>query len=442
MMALIGELGGLLWTILAFVVALSVIVAVHEYGHYIVGRWCGIRAEVFSIGFGPRLISRRDRRGTLWQVAAIPLGGYVRFLGDANAASAGTGERVDPELRRQTLTGAPLWARFATVLAGPMFNFVLSILVFAGMAMWQGMAVERVELGRVLALPDSMTNELRAGDEVLAVDGQPVATWRDLGEVAATLSPRPGHDWQVRRDGETLTVEGPDPIPPVIGGIAPRSAASAAGLRGGDVILAIDGAPISRFSEIRDRIDAAAGGAVVLRVWRPGEGEADYAIAAQQRDMPALDGGYERRWLIGITGGSFFEPASRPTGLFEALELGTARTWEIIASSLAGIWAMITGQIGSCNIGGAISIAETTAEAASAGGGNFIWWIAVLSAAIGFLNLLPIPVLDGGHLMFFAYEGIAGRPASDRIVNLMTVIGLAMVVSLMIFGLSNDLFCP
>ncbi|WP_346429678.1 site-2 protease family protein [Paracoccus sp. DMF-8] len=182
-MALIGEIGGLLWTILAFVIALSIIVAVHEYGHYIVARWSGIRAEVFSLGFGPRLISRRDRRGTLWQVAAVPLGGYVRFLGDANAASAGTGTEVDPALRRQSLTGAPLWARFATVAAGPFFNFALSILIFGGMLLWQGVPVERVEIGRVTALPPAMQNGLRAGDEVIAVGGQPVATWRDLGNL-------------------------------------------------------------------------------------------------------------------------------------------------------------------------------------------------------------------------------------------------------------------
>ena len=134
MIALIDGLGGFLWTAAAFVVALSIIVAVHEYGHYIVGRWSGIKAEVFSLGFGPRLISRRDRRGTLWQVALIPLGGYVRFLGDSNAASAGSGEVVDKDQARHSLGGAPLWARFATVSAGPVFNFILSIIVFAGMA--------------------------------------------------------------------------------------------------------------------------------------------------------------------------------------------------------------------------------------------------------------------------------------------------------------------
>lgn len=134
---LIPQFGGTLYTLAAFLVALAVIVTVHEYGHYIVGRWSGIRAEVFSVGFGPQLAARRDRRGTLWQIAAIPLGGYVRFMGDANAASAGTGRPVDPAHRRQTLAGAPLWARFSTLLAGPVFNFILSILIFGGFAMVQ-----------------------------------------------------------------------------------------------------------------------------------------------------------------------------------------------------------------------------------------------------------------------------------------------------------------
>ncbi|HHW34542.1 MAG TPA: site-2 protease family protein, partial [Paracoccus solventivorans] len=148
--AVITQTGGLAWTIVAFVVALSIIVGVHEYGHYIVGRWCGIRAEVFSLGFGPRLVAWRDRRGTVWQIAAIPLGGYVRFLGDADVASATRDGTVDPALARQTLGGAPLWARFATVAAGPVFNFILAALVFAGVITWQGLATERLEVGEIL----------------------------------------------------------------------------------------------------------------------------------------------------------------------------------------------------------------------------------------------------------------------------------------------------
>ena len=147
--------------------------------------------------------------------------------------------------------------------------------------------------------------------------------------------------------------------------------------------------------------------------------------------------------MVGISGGDgYFTPETRQAGVFEALWLGVERTWSVITMSLSGLWAMISGQIGSCNLGGAISIAQTTGQAASAGGASFITWIAFLSAAIGFLNLLPIPVLDGGHLMFYSFEAVTGRPPSDRALNVLTAIGFATVIALMIFGLTNDLFCP
>lgn len=443
MSELIPQFGGTLWTLAAFLVALAVIVTVHEYGHYIVGRWSGIRAEVFSVGFGPRLFARRDRRGTVWQVAAIPLGGYVRFLGDDNVASAGPGRKVDPALRRQTLTGAPLWARFSTLLAGPVFNFVLSILIFAGFAVVQGLPSDRVEIGRILPSPPGVVNQLQPGDRILAVDGHTIETWRDLGSAIENLPLASTHDWRVERGGAPVTVQGPDPMPPRIGGVAPRSAAADAGLRAGDVITAIDGQPVTRFTEIRTHVEEAEGRPLLLTVWRQGQGEASYTLAPKEQDLPAANGGFERRWMIGISGGeSYFTPATRRAGPLEALGLGVGQTWNIIGSSLSGMWAMISGQIGTCNLGGAISIAESTGQAASAGGANFLWWIAVLSAAIGFLNLLPIPVLDGGHLMFYTWEAVTGRPPSDRVLNLLTAIGMAAVLSLMIFGLTNDLFCP
>ena len=439
---MIAQFLDLVWTLGAFVLALSIIVTVHEYGHYIVGRLSGIKAEVFSLGFGPRLFARRDRHGTLWQLAAIPLGGYVRFLGDSNAASAGSSAPVDPARARQSLPGAPLWARFATVAAGPVFNFILSILVFGAMALWQGMPTDEPQVGTLQATPPGVQIGLQPGDRILAVDGRPVASWQALGELTRTLPPRQSHDWTVRRDGTEITVPGPDPMPALITGVAPRSPAASAGLRAGDVILAIDGAAVSRFDELRQRVAAAEGRPVLLRIWRQGEAEADYTLVPREQDLPTATG-YEKRWMIGVTGGgTWFDPALRGTGLAEAVQIGATRTWDIIASSVSGLWAMITGQIGSCNLGGAISIAESTGQAASAGGSDFIWWIAVLSAAIGFLNLLPVPVLDGGHLMFYAYEAIAGRRPSDRVLDVLSALGMAAVLSLMVFGLTNDLFCP
>lgn len=440
---LIPQFGGTLWTVAAFIVALSVIVFVHEYGHYIVGRWSGIRAEVFSVGFGPRLLSRRDRRGTLWQFAAIPLGGYVRFLGDANAASAGPGLRVDEAHRRQTLTGAPLWARFATLLAGPVANFLLAIAIFAGFALVQGLPETDARIGSLAPTPPGVVNELRAGDRILAIAGQPVATWADIPRATEDMAPSPSQTWTVDRDGARLDVTAPDPMPPRITGIAPRSPAADVNLLPGAVILTVNGQPLSRFTELRPLVEAAQGRPVLLETWHPDTGPMDYTIVPREQDFPAEGGGYEKRWLIGVTGGEgFAAPATRAAGPLEALGLGITQTAAIITGSLSGMWAMISGQIGACNLGGAISIAETTGQAASAGIPDFIWWIAVLSAAVGFLNLLPIPVLDGGHLMFYTYEALTGRPPSDRALNIATSIGLAAVLTLMIFGLTNDILCP
>ena len=281
---LIPQFGGTLWTLAAFFIALAVIVTVHEFGHYYIGRLSGIRAEVFSVGFGPRLISRRDRRGTLWQLAAIPLGGYVRFLGDANAASAGPGRAVDPALRRQTLTGAPLWARFATLLAGPVFNFILSILVFGGFALFQGLPVDEPQVGTIAEAPPGVVNELQPGDRILALGGQPVESWRDIGGIAQTLPVADHQDWTVRRDGAELTVRGPDPMPARISGVAPRSAAADAGLRAGDVVMAIDGQPVSRFTQMRQAVEAGAAYGLA-----PGYDPA-VVDAARQSGLPFLPG--------------------------------------------------------------------------------------------------------------------------------------------------------
>ncbi len=441
LLAYLPDFGNLLFTIVAFVIALSVIVAIHEYGHYIVGRWSGIHAEVFSLGFGPVLFSRTDRRGTKWQVAALPFGGYVKFLGDANAAS-GPDEAVvhamTADQQRHTMLGAPLWARAATVIAGPLFNFILAVGIFASVAMIQGQAADPLRIGSVAALP--VAHDLRPGDEPVAIAGVPVAL-TGFDTAMADLAPAPTVPWTVRRDGVEMTVDGPYPMPPLIQGVSPQSAAMAIEMKAGDVITHVDGQPIFAFSQLKTAVEGAEGRPVLLQVWRDGA-VMDFALVPKRVDEPQPDGGFVTSWRIGIAGGLVFEPATELANPLEALWAGVAGTWEIMRGSVSGLWHMLTGAISSCNMSGPIGIAEVSGQMASQGITEFIYFIGVLSAAVGLLNLFPVPVLDGGHLVFYAYEAVVGRAPSERALRVLMSAGLALLLTMMAFALFNDVFCP
>ncbi|MDJ1008156.1 MAG: RIP metalloprotease RseP [Paracoccaceae bacterium] len=439
---LIPSFGGLLWTISAFIVALSIIVAVHEYGHYIVGRWTGIHAEVFSIGFGPVLASRYDKRGTKWQIAALPFGGYVKFLGDASAVSDKASddfEAMDSETKRHTMHGAPLWARAATVFAGPAFNFVLSFLIFAVVLFFRGVASEPLTVEELRPAPEEYA--LLPGDEIVAIAGETTPALDEFSDFLDTLPVAPSLDYDIRRDGTVMTVPGPFPYPAHAVSVSLDSAAEEAGLMDGDVIRAVDGASVFAFSQLREIVGTSDGQPLTLDIWRDGE-SLEVTLTPRRMDLPLDDGGFETRWLIGISGGLFFEPRSETPSLGEAAAYGVEQTIFIIRSSLSGLYHMAAGAISTCNLSGPIGIAETSGAAASQGWVTFIWFIAVLSTAVGLLNLFPIPVLDGGHLVFHAWEALTGRPPSDRALNAMMTVGLGLMAMLMVFALTNDIFCP
>lgn len=444
-MEFLPAFGNIGFTILAFVLALSIIVAIHEYGHYIVGRWSGIHAEVFSIGFGPVLFSGVDQHGTRWQLAALPLGGYVRFLGDANAASAGADgaamSEMDAKERRRSMPGAPLWARAATVAAGPIFNFILSIAIFAGVVLIGGRAADDAIVGGLVPVPEEILL-LEQGDLITAIEGQPVAALEDVYELSrSSLEPARTLTYDIVRDGDAMQVEAAFPLLPIVGSVAPQSAAIAAGIAEGDVIMSVDGAPIYAFSQLRAAVDASQGAELDLVVWRAGE-MLELALSPRSTDLPTAEGTFETRFLIGITGGLIFEPETVSVGPWEAVSFGASQTLFIIESSLSGLSHIITGAISTCNLQGPLGIAETSGAAASQGLDNFIWFIAVLSTAVGLLNLFPIPVLDGGHLIFHAYEAVTGKPPSDKALRIFMTVGLTLLLSLMLFALTNDIFCP
>jgi regulator of sigma E protease len=441
MEAIVAALGGTAWTLAFFIVALSVIVFVHEYGHYIVGRWSGIHSEVFSIGFGPVLYSRTDKRGTRWQIAAIPFGGYVKFLGDADASSVRSGDvsGLSTEERRHTMAGAPLWARSATVVAGPLFNFILTFVLLAGLALVMGVPREEPAVGKLRAFPVAEAS-LVEGDVILAVEGQPTPDWETFGKVTDALKGKTTLDYRVMRDGAEVTVTGPHPQAPVVGEVQLRSAAMDAGLQEGDVILKAAGKDVRFFGELPEIVAAAKGEPVALTVWRDGK-TFDLSITPRIRTVDDGNGGFTERYLLGLYSGMFFEPAVRSVGPWEAATGAAQTMWVMTTTTFSGLSHMIQGAISSCNLSGAIGMAETAGDAARNGAESFVGMIAILSLGIGILNLFPIPVLDGGHLVFHAYEAITRRQPAEWALRILMTVGLTLVLSIMIFGLSRDLLC-
>jgi regulator of sigma E protease len=446
-MAFLTDGFGLVWTILSFLVVLGVVVFVHEYGHYIVARWCGIHAEVFSIGFGKELYGWQDRRGTRWRVAALPLGGYVKFLGDGDAASARADlhelEHMNAEQRARSFPGAALWKRTLAVAAGPGFNFILAILIYAVMALALGVGSDRPVIGAVEREAAGQSYALREGDRILAVEGTEVAEFGDIQpafEAASAAEPgRERFTVTVDRGGSREVIETGPVVPPLIGRVAPDSPAEEAGLAAGDRILRADGEPIGSFADLQRVVTGGSGAPVTLAVAGEGGETREVTLTPMLNPVPTADGGVEMRPLIGVTAVPLISAETVTPGPLQAVGVGVQRTWQIIASSLAYVSAIVSGEADSSGLGGPIKIAELSGDAASGGLVSFLGLIAMISASIGLINLFPIPVLDGGHLVFYAIEAVRGRPLGEKATEAATGLGLALVILLMVFVTYNDI---
>ena len=438
------QFGNFVITVLAFVLCLSVIVFVHEFGHYFIGKLSGIHAEVFSIGFGPVIISAYDKRGTKWQLAAFPLGGYVKFLGDKNPASSPDPEidkRDEQNLLRQSMHGAPLWARFITVAAGPLFNFIFSGLIFFLIFMDQGMTKLPLTVDKTFDTP--YEQKFEKGDVVRSVNGLKIKNdLKKLNEQLGGVFANEPLTYVVERNGILITLENIIQNPPRISQVLPKSSAISAGLEKGDLILSLNSREIKNFNEIKDFVEASQGEGFIVEYWREGL-VYETRLTPQIVDVPIETGGFERIYRVGIVSDYFpFQPAMTKQSISWAFLSSIKSIYLIMEGSVKGLYHIVFGNISSCNLSGPISIAETSGQMVKQGSLNYLWFIAVLSTAIGMINLFPIPVLDGGHLMFFTVEALIGRKPNQKIVNTFMALGFALLVGLMLFSVLNDFLCP
>ena len=423
----------------AFCLAVGVVVFIHEFGHYFAARCCGIIATSFSLGIGPTVIERQDRNGTRWKLSLLPIGGYVSFPTDMlldGTSGQQESRRAGPA---SMLEGVSLASRFMIVVAGPLANFLLAICLFATIYAWNGQVRTPVMVDSMKSLPSGEYG-LRAGDEIIDINGHPIVSAVDLYYYDQVSGPDDVHRYRVKRETIEETVSGPYPTPVIVGNVSLRSAAEAAGVETDDVIIGVDGTPVYSFQQLREHVLASEGREIVLRIWRDGS-EFDLPLSGRFQDIRTASGNYTRQVMIGITHGLAFDLATITPGPFTALYAGLYQTWSVIGGTFEGISGMIAQQISSCNMQGVIGIAQVSSSAASQGMDVFIMIIAILSVAIGVMNLLPVPVLDGGYLAFYLYEAITGRTPAEGFLRWAFGAGMTAVIILLSFAVYQDLTC-
>lgn len=439
-LAYIPLIGEPLTFIVPFVIVLSIVIFIHEYGHYIVGRWCGIHAEAFSMGFGPVLKSWVDKRGTRWQISALPLGGYVKFLGDANAASGGADhaaiEAMPEELRAKTLEKAALWKRALTVFAGPGINFVASFFIFAGVVLYSGVPTGEPVVGTVNQL-NGVKNDLVLGDRLISVDGVQITTNEDFRKLLNPETFNAQSTYVVERDGKTIEVIAPYPYLPAVGRVMPAQPAARAGVKKGDIILQVGDSPVRTFSELRDLIIAASEDRIPLVVQRGSE-QVELTIRPRKSAYVDSEGQLKEKVQIGVQSFGPFEADMRSVGPIEALKFGAQGVWGMVTVFGQTISKLVTGAISPKNLNGPLGIAVASGDTASQGLLDLIQFVAVISTAIGLMNLLPIPVLDGGHLVIYAYQAVFKRPPNEKVLNYVMLVGFSLLITLVLYATFYD----
>ena len=444
-----------LYMLVGTLVALGVLVTIHEYGHFWVARRCGVKVLRFSVGFGSPLLRWHDRQGTEFVVAAIPLGGYVKMLDEREGD-------VPPELLDQSFNRKSVQQRIAIVAAGPVANFLLALLFFWVVAMLGSQQVRPV-IGAVEAGSLADVAGLQVGQEIVAVDGEPTTGWAAVNlQLVSRLGESGRLDLAVREPGSSVDsprqivldnwlrgADEPDPISslgirpwrpalqPVLAQLDPEGPAFAAGLQVGDRLLALDGQSLADWQQLVDQVRGLPGKKISLRVERQGQ-QLDVPLTLAARGEAEALSGYLG---AGVAGGEWPPEMLREVsyGPLEAIAEGAKNTWTMSVLTLNSLKKMLFGELSVKNLSGPITIAKVAGASAESGLSDFLKFLAYLSISLGVLNLLPIPVLDGGHLLFYLVEWVRGRPLSERIQGWGMQIGISLVIGVMLLALVNDL---
>lgn len=439
--------------LVSFVVVLGVLIVVHELGHFFMARLAGVGVERFSIGFGPVLWRFRGKE-TEYCVSAIPMGGYVKMMGDdENPLEGGKGATIDP---RKAFNGKPLGARFLIVFAGPAMNFILAVIIAALMFMLVGRPVAPAQVGRVTEGGPAAQAGLQTGDRILSIDGAAVPYWEDVtrvvqaagpralkvvvkgasGERTVDVTPAQAKRRDLFGDEHSVWEIGATPyIPATIGDTVAGDPADQAGLKAGDTVTGLEGQPVTSWDDLADKIHQRAGQPTRLEVKRGAE-TLTITVTPKTGKIPGPDGKEIEAGLVGIRpGGTSLMVRSNPlTATWE----GVVWAGDVTAKTAIGLYKWASRQIPSNSIGGPIQIATMAGEQAKQGISSLALFTAVISVNLFLLNLLPVPMLDGGHLLFFVCEAVLGRPLSVRKREVAQQVGFALLMLLMVFAFYND----